>query len=304
VNLSQLQSTSISNKLKSAGLQLKVGPFSVRVKSTIPQVLEGIKVLYADYPILENEAFSDFHVCLSKPNNLRRWIHPQVLFKFDDRVPFKPLPLSQAYPFFEWGLNWCFAAHSNDYVILHAAVVEKNGHAIIFPGEPGAGKSTLCAALVLRGWRLLSDEMAMIDIDSQQLIPIPRPISLKNESIEVIRSFAPNVIMGPVAHDTSKGTVTHVKPPRDSVLKSTESAIPAWIVKPNYTPDAPSKLEEINSGELFMHLVKNAFNYSVLGEVAFHTLADIVKKCRCYEFTYSDLEDAIKTFDRFAEQPK
>jgi HprK-related kinase A len=254
--------------------------------------------------VLSEETFTDYYVCLTKPKNLRRWIHPQVLFVFDDRVPFKPLPLSQAFPFFEWGLNWCIAAHSNNYVILHAAVVEKNGHAAIFPGEPGAGKSTLCAALVLKGWRLLSDEMAVIDVATQQLIPIPRPISLKNESIEVIRRFVPAVTMGPVANDTSKGTVTHVKPPQESVAKSSESAIPTWIVKPNFTPSASSRLEAQNSGELFMHLVKNAFNYSVLGEVAFETLSDIVNKCHCYEFTYCDLEDAVNTFDHLVDQKR
>jgi hypothetical protein len=303
VNISELTASSLSNKLRAAGLHIKIGPFNVRVKSAIPQVMQGIKVLYSDYSVLADDAFSDSHVCLSKPNNLRRWIHPQVLFKLDDRVPFKPLPLCQAFPFFEWGLNWCIAAHSNIYVILHAAVVEKNGNAIIFPGEPGAGKSTLCAALVLRGWRLLSDEMAVIDVASQQLIPIPRPISLKNESIEVIQRFAPGLTMGPVANDTSKGTVSHVKPPHESIRNASIPATPAWIVKPNFTPGASSDLKEINSGELFMHLVKNAFNYSMLGEVAFETLADIVNKCPCYEFTYSELEDAINTFDHLAEQP-
>lgn len=302
MNLSQLPRQDLSNKLRATGLPLKIGPFNIRIKSTIPQVLTGIEILYSDYPVVTDDAFADFHVSLCRPNNLRRWIHPQVLFKFDDRVPFKPLPLSQAFPFFEWGLNWCIAAHANNYVILHAAVVEKNGHALIFPGEPGAGKSTLCAALVLKGWRLLSDEMAVIDVSSQQLIPIPRPISLKNESIDVIRRFAPNVTMGPVADDTSKGTVTHLKPPKNSIAKSTEPATPAWIVTPNYTPNAESQVDTLNSGELFMHLVKNAFNYSVLGEVAFETLGDIVNMCECYKYTYSNLDDAVTTFDHLADQ--
>jgi predicted ATPase len=30
---------------------------------------------------------------------------------------------------------------------------------VILPAPPGSGKSTLCAALVTRGWRLLSDEL-------------------------------------------------------------------------------------------------------------------------------------------------
>ena len=53
-----------------------------------------------------------------------------------------------------------------------------------------------------------------------------------------------------------------------------------------------------------MHLVKNAFNYSVLGEVAFDTLANLVNMCRCFEFTYSILEDAVNTFDLLVDQQR
>ena len=82
---------------------------------------------------------------------------------------------------------------------------------IIMPGVPGAGKSTLCAALGLTGWRILSDEHALIQPGTAQVVPLCRPVSLKNESIEVIRSFDPGAIFGPVSKDTHKGTVAHMK---------------------------------------------------------------------------------------------
>ena len=42
-------------------------------------------------------------------------------------LPFAPLPLDQAFPMLEWGLNWCVSAHCHQYLIFHAAVVEKSG---------------------------------------------------------------------------------------------------------------------------------------------------------------------------------
>ena len=69
---------------------------------------------------------------------------------------------------------------------MHAAVFERDSSAVVLPGPSGVGKSTLCAALVARGWRLLSDEVAMIRPQDGLLQPYPRPISLKNESIEMI----------------------------------------------------------------------------------------------------------------------
>jgi len=83
--------------------------------------------------------------------------------------------------------------------------------AVIMPGVPGAGKSTLCAAFGLSGWRTLSDEHALIPPVSRQVVPLCRPVSLKNESIGVIRSFSSQAVFGPPSRDTHKGTVQHMK---------------------------------------------------------------------------------------------
>lgn len=57
----------------------------------------------------------------------------------------------------------------------------------IVPAPLDSAKRTLCAALVGKGWRLLSDELALVRLDTGELVPLPRPISLKNASINIIR---------------------------------------------------------------------------------------------------------------------
>ena len=279
------------------GTNLRIGPFVVRVQSSIPDVIEGIRLLYADYPQEINSTFVDFHVRLAPPRSPRRWFRPQVLFFFDGSVPFKPLPLDQAFPLFEWGLNWCVAKHVNQYLILHAGVIEKGGHAVIMAAPPGSGKSTLCAGLVARGWRLLSDELALVSPEDGRLIPLPRPVSLKNDSIDVIRSFAPEVTIGRESADTTKGTVAHMKAPDDSIARADEHARPAWVICPKYEKGVPARLERRSRAQTFMHVIKNAFNYSVLGVRGFQTAAALIDVCDCYDFTYSSLDEAISIFD-------
>ena len=279
------------------GTNLRIGPFVVRVQSSIPDVIEGIRLLYADYPQEINSTFVDFHVRLAPPRSPRRWFRPQVLFFFDGSVPFKPLPLDQAFPLFEWGLNWCVAKHINQYLILHAGVIEKGGHAVIMAAPPGSGKSTLCAGLVARGWRLLSDELALVSPEDGRLIPLPRPVSLKNDSIDVIRSFAPEVTIGRESADTTKGTVAHMKAPDDSIERADEHARPAWVICPKYEKGAPARLERRSRAQTFMHVIKNAFNYSVLGVRGFQTAAALIDVCDCYDFTYSSLDEAVSIFD-------
>ncbi len=281
-------------------MALRTGPVSVRIHSSLPAIAQGIATLYADYPLISSgseDAFVDFHIRIARPGGVRRWLRPQVRFFIDGHSPFKPLPLSQAFPMLEWGLNWCLATYLNRYVILHAAVLERNGVAVILPGAPGAGKSTLCAALAGHGWRLFSDEMAIVDLDSGRLIPNPRPIGLKNDSIDIIRRFLPEAVIGASCVDTRKGTVAHMRAPRNSVERAAEMAPAAWVIAPRYQPGARGELQKESRARMLMELVDNAFNYSVVGARAFQTLCGLMDACDCYRFEYQDLEQALAVFD-------
>jgi hypothetical protein len=259
-------------------------------------VADGLAQLYGDFPLGEPGDFVDFHVRLVRPNNIRRWIEPQVLFLHDDHPPFKPLPLDQAYPMMEWGLNWCVSSHAHQYLIIHAAVLEKNGRAVILPAPPGSGKSTLCAALANRGWRLLSDELTLIRLSDGQVVSLPRPVSLKNASIEIMRGFEPSVLINRESRDTVKGTVAHMKPPADAVARAQETAAPAWIIFPKYHAGASSQLNKRFKAQTLMQVADNAFNYTLQGKGGFDLLGRVVDACDCYEFIYSDLNDAIRIF--------
>ncbi len=282
------------------GLFLQTGSFIVKLQTTIPGVREGVGLLYADYPLAPEE-FADFHVTLSRPLNLRRWFKSQVLFQLEGVSPFSPLPYDQSFPMLEWGLNWCVSYHANDYLIIHAAVVEKNGHAAILPAPPGSGKSTLCAALISRGWRLLSDELTLIRISDGAIVPLPRPVSLKNASIAVIKKYVPEAIFSREVADTVKGTVAHMKPSTDSVSRAAETAKPGWIIFPQYQAGAASKLEAIPKSRAFMRIADNAFNYSLLGQRGFEVLAQVIDESEAYDFTYSVLDEAIACFAALEE---
>jgi len=281
---------------------IAIEPFVVSLKTVIPSVQSSICHLYREHVfLLQNaEYFTDFHINIDKVGGFRRFYKPQVQFKFEGKAPFKPLPYSQAFPFFEWGLNWCIANHSFRHLLLHAAVVEKNGQAVILPGQPGAGKSTLCAALVGRGWRLLSDEMAMIDLNSTELIPIVRPVSLKNESISIITGFVPDAVMGESFLDTAKGTVAHMKPPVSSVQNASLRSKGRWVVFPRFSKDSSMSIEPVSRAKAILDLAKNAFNYNVLGGRGFETLCDLVQACDCFRLEYSHLDEAIDFFASLA----
>jgi HprK-related kinase A len=186
--------------------------------------------------------------------------------------------------------------------MLHAGVLEKNGGAMLFPAWPGSGKSTLCAALSHGDWRLLSDEFALVRPTDLALIPFPRLIALKNESIDVIRAFAPNAVMGPEYPKTRKGTVAHMRPPGKSVALSEITAQARWIVFPNYEAGATLRLKAISKERAFLKLSGNSFNYELIGLRGFETVSRLIESCNCYLLRYSHLEEAVTQLDYLVTQ--
>ncbi|MFZ6814908.1 HprK-related kinase A [Undibacterium sp. Rencai35W] len=282
------------------GLFLQMGTFVLNIQTQIPAAIHSFAKIYADYSLVGRE-FADFHVRLKSSGGMRRWVRRQVLFECDGTLPFKPLPYSQAFPMLEWGMNWCVSSHAHSYLMIHAAVLERGGRAVILPAPPGSGKSTLCAALTHHGWRLLSDELTLINLHNGNVTPLPRPISLKNSSIDVIKKFISDAVFSNPVSDTIKGTVAHMKPTLNSVVRGQEVAHPAWIIFPQFLVNSETIINTVPKARAFIRVADNAFNYSLLGAAGFHALAKVIDGADSFEFTYSSLEQAIQFFDSLVE---
>lgn len=297
MRLKQLPLKEIKKRLAKQGLILAIGPFNIAIKSNLSTIAENLQRVYSEFSVLTDDALIDFYVRVDKPRSIRRWIKPQVFFYFDDVSPFLPLPASQAYPLLEWGMNWCIAKFSHQYLILHAAVLEKNDSTIILPAESGSGKSTLTALLTLNGWRLLSDEMALIDNLNGKLIPIARPISLKNESITLIKNVNNDAVFSDIVDDTNKGTISHLKPSNDSVEKLENLGSAKAIIFPKFNKQSATIVAKVDKANAFMKIIENSFNYNVLADVGFKTLSRLIQNVDCYEFQYSDTQEAVAFFE-------
>lgn len=301
MRLAELPADGFSQRLAETGIALRTGPFTVQVHSDVEVFADQFRRFYGEFPLVPVPAIADFHVRLPQLGGLHRWWRPQVQFLLDGRAPFLPYPLSHAFPLFEWGLNWSIAMQAHQFLMLHSAAVERNGRVLLLPAWPGAGKSTLCAALVSRGWRLFSDEFGLVRVDDGQLVPLPRPVPLKNRSIGVIRDFAPHAELGPDFHGTRKGTVAHLRSPDACVQQAAVPAPPGWLIFPRYQAGAPLHLKPIDMPQAFLKLTTNSFNYRLLGLQGFRTVTRLVRNCDRYILSYSDLDEAIDALNGLAD---
>lgn len=292
--------TEIKARLDNEGLTLKIGPYNYNIRSNLRDVQDGIGTLYPDFSIANPDEFVDFSISLESRGIWQR-ARGEAQFLFDEQSPFDPIPDGQAFAFLEWGMNWCVSLHTNEYLKLHAAVVSLNDNAIILPGVPGAGKSTLCAALGLAGWRVLSDEHAMIPPGSTEVVPLCRPVSLKNESIDVIRHFSSEAILGPVSRETHKGIVAHLKADLDSKSHDTTPLPVRAMIFPTYTTEQEQRLVPRRRTESFLLAAYHSFNYSLLCEEGFTAMQTLVENVQCYDLFYHDLDWAIDKLENLPE---
>ncbi|MGE5115556.1 MAG: HprK-related kinase A [Betaproteobacteria bacterium] len=295
--LAEVELPDIAGALESDGLWIDTGAISLRARSDSALLASQLQAVYANFSFVPDGKWADVHVDIMRAPGLRRWIRRQVVLRSDTVQPFEPFPATSPLPLFEWGCNWLIGKRMNDLLLLHAGVVERNGLALLLPAMPGSGKSTLTAALSLRGWRLLSDEFAAFSPEAEVFQPVLKPVALKNESIDVIRRFAPAAVVGPEFPNTRKGTVAHLAPARDAFVRRHEGARPGATVLPRWEAGSPTRWEPVPENVLFPALAFNAFNYSLLGSVGFKAVVKLVRRCPAWQLVYSDLEEALATIE-------
>jgi HprK-related kinase A len=277
------------------GVDLDYGAAVVRVRSRLTRFVRDFRAVYGAFPCRPAAGgFADYHVELRRGRGLRAFVVGQSRFCIDGVEPFDPFPLANALPLFEWGVNWCFAQRANQFLLLHAAVLVRGECAVILAAPPGAGKSTLAAAMMLSGFRLLSDEFGVLCLDAPMLQPMLKPVALKNRSVELIRAHSPHALLGPLFCGTRKGDVAHLAPDDASVDARHIPARAALLLFPVYAAGAPLELRPLAGEQAFARLAFNSFNYALLGPRGFEAVAAVIDACGGgHQLRYSRLDEAI-----------
>jgi HprK-related kinase A len=261
-----------------------------------------IQVVYGAYPLEEPAGMFDVSVRIGRARGIRSLLRPQAELHSDGLRDLEPFPLDTPLPLLEWGTNYALASRLFCYLLLHAGVVERDGRAVVMPAMPGSGKSTLTAALSLRGFRLLSDEFGVVRLGDSHLLPMLRPLALKNQSIDVIAQFAPGAIIGPHFPKTHKGTVAHLAPLMPHVDARHVPAAPGIVVFPQFDATLGVELEPVTRGRAFARMAVNSFNYDALGPDGFDALGRLVQGSSCWQLRYGDLEGAVDVLGKLIDE--
>lgn len=155
--------------------------------------------------------------------------------------------------------------------VLHCSAVASRGGALVFTGKTGQGKSTLAAALALRGCPLLSDDSLLLRPAGRQIMAFPSYPSLRlwPEDTRLFEQLGAEI--SDVAHYTSKkrlrmdashGSFAEMPVKTKALYILANAAADLDGLLPHTCPDADGDtaiaIRKLSAREAFMELVQNS----------------------------------------------
>jgi hypothetical protein len=134
-----------------------------------------------------------------------------------------------------------------DLLWVHAGAVERDNCAVLLAAASGQGKSTLTTLLCERGWRLMSDDVAPIRMDRDDVLPFNQ---LPQRRVDPGKHLSPEDV---------------ASLPRESINLSEESvrrdsAQIRAIVFPEFKRGSKAELIPIRQGDGALELLRNSRN--------------------------------------------
>ncbi|GGG76496.1 aldolase [Paenibacillus radicis (ex Gao et al. 2016)] len=135
-------------------------------------------VEWADLTALRNELDPDRPFAV-KGNEMVLGLDKAATYRITGGSRIQMMPAEGAdprdYRIYLLGLGFAFALFQRGAIPLHGSAVVIEGRAYAFVGECGAGKSTLAAAFLRQGYKLLSDDIVPVTLGAGENGPVAHP---------------------------------------------------------------------------------------------------------------------------------
>jgi hypothetical protein len=187
---------------------------------------------------------------------------------------------------------WESAISAHDFLFyIHAGVVGIGKTCVLLPAASGSGKSSLTMALIHRGFRYFSDEVALIEPGSFQVPPMPMAMAVKDSGWDLISRYYPALESLPI-HVRCDGKVLRYVPPAPDSVSQAPAPV-SHIIFPRYDGDAPTCLRGVSRAAALGRLMGECLMLRHrLGHDNVRGLIRWLSGIECYELTFNCLEKA------------
>ena len=192
-----------------------------------------------------------------------------------------------------WDVHRIVPTWSRDFLFIHAGSVAHGGRALLLPGAPGGGKTTLVTALLRRGFDYLSDELGAIDPVSGDAYPFPKRLSLEPDALTFFPGLAER--LGDIAASGIALGKRYVRP--EDLDARTGAAAPVRLIV-FLGPQRPGRPESVplTRAETVARLAASALNLYRYRERGVVLLSRVASRATAYELSGGDpnaLADAV-----------
>ncbi len=188
------------------------------------------------------------------------------------------------------------AAHTTNAVALHAGAVGWSGRSILIPGNSGAGKSSLTAWFVDRGFDYLTDELAVLTADGA-VAGLPRALMLKRDG-DTIVSALPRFACAP-SHRA--GQTLMFRP--EQALAPARADLPpcGLIVFPSFARGSDIAIRPLTSAKACIGLMACNVNSRNLPDGGFAILSGLAQRVTAVELSYGAFDQLDDVADMLAK---
>lgn len=179
---------------------------------------------------------------------------------------------------------------------VHASAISDGNKTILFSAAPGSGKTTIAALLQANGYKIISDDFVPIEQSTFKAYPLPIAMSVKEGSLELLKSHYPELETTPLLTVYSKKQIKYL-PVDSNIMKMAFPVNEFVFIK--YDKSVDFLLEKIEPLNAIKQLLDEAWIPASPQNV--EIFLDKILKASYYKLTYSDNQKALDTIAQLFE---
>jgi virulence-associated protein VapD len=218
-------------------------------------------------------------------------------FTFEDGVSLGSYTADGLIPHLKAVLTEHYVSSVGNAFLIHGALLVRRNRGLLICGSPGAGKTTLCIALVGSGYEYCSDDIVRFQCDATAN-GVPFAPAVKQGAWPLVAPYAPTIDSLPT-YRRGDGQAVRYLP----MLASTRPRVISNVVLLARQVGVPTALESVAPLEMVSTILESAYSAKrSIDADTLKTFARATESAGCHRLVYSALPDAVDAIGSLAHE--